>query len=920
MSSLALVAFAAVTHTLQHDKMPTFAEIQHAENSHRKTDTKTTEATAESVDSKRKTRDLLRATFGLQAGRGLWGLEPIDLRPGLGPKKFSQSGLEDPRHRHRAHSTDGLFHSEHLRELYSVPLRRHVWGEPQYELHAAWGELFLDLIFVGAAYRLGGVVKDSFCDASDAAGSGSASGSASASASASASGSIGDGSGSASSSGSSGGTYGRLLGSAAPGPTGDDCPLPGLGVLYCAALFLCSLRIWLCDLHYRARFEAQSRFHKLLDLLGYLLLVYAAANMQSVHLYLTTDSAFGFFVISFLAAHGLWILRWLELALLSLDEETRRFSSLRLVDDTPAMAWWVGAWVLQSHHPKSFGVPVLLIVGSLWTDVRLHWRVHRAAFLHACDPGGEIKHMTKDRTRVPMNVEFAIHRFNEFMMLMVGEGVLQLVISDTVGGIQTSFYNIALVSGFVLAVTMLYSWNVTEPHHATGHAFARSSRPAALYLLLMPPNAFAILLAGIGVKMVFVDPARYLQPGLEFEQRLLVSTSLAACFVLQLVRQPLHVVGLLNYYGLRRQLENKPALLFLLLRVATIVTMVGLSFVDGTSVVDFLLMQCIGALFACGFHHMQVHFRPDADDLTAHHGHHTPASWHAHGGHGAHPAHGAHGTHGAHDQKAGDGAHRPSTVLWAKAADVTVTKRKNRKKASCMIQQSFIGHVQSMIAARSSHAPRESKDTHAHHAAASPSSRPSNVPSTSSRAASRRPTRDLTHRGDSFTTRGALKANRAALNIEMAIASSQQAAMRAQEERVTHALAKSPSVKVTVYTPAPTCAAGIIRAPSISERLSHASTSSKHRVHFSQDTDASERRLPSLASVESAGSSVVDAEPLGAEQSEMSSWIAEASEVGAQVALVRKPPEGVLGGAGACASARARGAAGGSGGASPGRV
>ena len=33
-------------------------------------------------------------------------------------------------------------------------------------------------------------------------------------------------------------------------------------------------------------------------------------------------------------------------------------------------------------------------------------------------------------------------------------------------------------------------------------------------------------------------------------------------------------------------------------------------------------------------------------------------------------------------------------------------------------------------------------------------------------------------------------------------------------------------VKVTVYTRAPTCGAGIIRAPSISERLSHASTSS----------------------------------------------------------------------------------------------
>ena len=32
-------------------------------------------------------------------------------------------------------------------------------------------------------------------------------------------------------------------------------------------------------------------------------------------------------------------------------------------------------------------------------------------------------------TRVPFNVEFTIHRFAEFMMLMVGETVLQLVLA-----------------------------------------------------------------------------------------------------------------------------------------------------------------------------------------------------------------------------------------------------------------------------------------------------------------------------------------------------------------------------------------------------------------------------------------------------------------------------------------------------------
>ena len=39
---------------------------------------------------------------------------------------------------------------------------RHLWGEPQYELHPGAQELFLDLIFVGVAYRIGSVLMVGF--------------------------------------------------------------------------------------------------------------------------------------------------------------------------------------------------------------------------------------------------------------------------------------------------------------------------------------------------------------------------------------------------------------------------------------------------------------------------------------------------------------------------------------------------------------------------------------------------------------------------------------------------------------------------------------------------------------------------------------------------------------------------------------
>ena len=283
-----------------------------------------------------------------------------------------------------------------------------------------------------------------------------------------------------------------------------------MGVLWALGLFLCCLRIWYNDLHYRSRFESASRVHRFLDVTGYFLLVYAAANIEPVHEYMREGSPqLGIFLIVITCAQGLWLMRWLEIAVFSRDEESRRFSALRLVDDGPVLIWWLLAWLnfnrsLDGVH--AYGVPVCLIIGAYWTDIRLNVRVHRMAILRGCDPDGEVRHIPKERTRVPMNVEFAIHRLNEFMMLMVGEGVLQLVINKTTEWTNHPGWNASLVSGFVLSLALLYSWNVTEPHHQTGHAFARSSRPAAFYLLIAPLNAFAVLSAGIGIKIVLSTP------------------------------------------------------------------------------------------------------------------------------------------------------------------------------------------------------------------------------------------------------------------------------------------------------------------------------------------------------------------------------------------------------------------------------
>ncbi len=416
-----------------------------------------------------------RRLLGLEAGRSLWGLEPYDLRPSLGS---GTQDVESTQMRRKSHSTGGgAVGLRGPRMFWRVPRRRHVWGESQYELHAGWGELFLDLIFVGAAYRLGKVIKFSFysCDPGPAHAGGE-----------------------------------RMLEEAAYG-YGDrpQCVGALTGVLWTVALFQVVHSLWLADLHYRARYDATDSFHRATDLLGHLMLVYGSANIRPVHEYAKDIVGFASFVGPCAGLQLLWLLRWLEIGLLSRDEESRRFSASRLVDDGPIVLLWIASLLVALYTPQGGAHPAaaaLLLLGGYWTDLRQMWRVWRAVWLKKLDAyldasprasaasapasrGKKVKHpkaMPKARTRVPINVEFAIHRFNEFMMLMIGECILTLVLQqDETGAMADTTWEhaVTLISGFGLAVALLYSFNISEPHHATGDPTPPPS-PA-----LAPPRA-----------------------------------------------------------------------------------------------------------------------------------------------------------------------------------------------------------------------------------------------------------------------------------------------------------------------------------------------------------------------------------------------------------------------------------------------
>ena len=95
--------------------------------------------------------------LGLRPGKDVWGLEDYDM--GLCATKVEWYEEAEP---HEMHKMPTWWDTPWKR----VPDVRHLWGEPQYELHPGPQELFLDLIFVGVAYRIGTVLKVAFysCD------------------------------------------------------------------------------------------------------------------------------------------------------------------------------------------------------------------------------------------------------------------------------------------------------------------------------------------------------------------------------------------------------------------------------------------------------------------------------------------------------------------------------------------------------------------------------------------------------------------------------------------------------------------------------------------------------------------------------------------------------------------------------------
>ena len=393
--------------------------------------------------------------LGLSAERECWGIRAHDTESCLCKKGARKRWFETPgvSHGHGHEQAD----TWSTVPWYEAPHLRHHWGEPQEPLHTGAGDLFLDLIFVGVAYRVGIVMKAAFysCEPTSSSGYGS----------------YGYGYG-------YGGNTTRRRELAPSGANQPECVGLGLGLAYALAPFMCMYMIWSIEREYKASYACRSKVHYALELLNSLALVVASMSIDTVASYRGVLGATALMLTLGALVFSLfvWILRLTEVALSSEYEAPRRQSSALVVLGLQVLACWLGGWaliVVPVQSAQEAAMRADICVGLMWLGaLRWRWQQFASPLRLLLVPGAR---PIIERAFVISNMGFQFHRNNEFMFLMLGETVLQTVVatagrSDAEGVQERTMLGLTkltAIMSFLIAVEMMYCFRSMVAHQIT---------------------------------------------------------------------------------------------------------------------------------------------------------------------------------------------------------------------------------------------------------------------------------------------------------------------------------------------------------------------------------------------------------------------------------------------------------------------
>ena len=545
---------------------------------------------------------------------------------------------------HASHDAHGSHDSHDSRQcqVLEMPKLRRNWDEPEGHGHADWGSVFVDLVYVGVAYSLGIVLKNAFYSckppgyksssygssdygSSDYAkacrrGGGDAAACVAAAcrrggeevAKCAAACRRGGGDAKACDSASSayypppyGGSkyypppehHRMLLAEASDKPYCVEDPAMWIGMFYIFVIFLVLFNQWFNDLLWKARFHATGVVHVLCDCSVYLLLMWAAVTIGDVQVLRMSSMWFYFSLFNTLTG-VLWILRYKHVAFFHPKECVRREASSFIMSEWGATALRIAATIVASDNDDTRqmkrAVPLLLLFSGLYSNARMLWRV-------AVMPQALVE--TWQDIAAPLDVSFIIGRCNEFIMLMFGETILQIVISnlppsdagdnDLYLNPAQARYMISMLASFGIILTILHSHVNTVPSDSSKHAIRRSLPTAAIFYLFYMIKSFMVMSVGIGVKIALYAPEA--EGFFSEDQRLQLAFSIAMAFATQYVLHPTHS-GLYAYYGPFFNFESAFRSTLFFLRVGTVVASLAVYKIE-TKPWIFLLIEaalCVG--------------------------------------------------------------------------------------------------------------------------------------------------------------------------------------------------------------------------------------------------------------------------------------------------------------------------------------
>lgn len=101
-----------------------------------------------------------------------------------------------------------------------------------------------------------------------------------------------------------------------------------------------------------------------------------------------------------------------------------------------------------------------------------------------------------------MNVDYSIHRYGEWVMLLLGESVLSLLIVKFIPsqGYQQVFY-----CGVVSIALLQYLHFRSQPHHADEHAMRRSRTAGIFFVSVLQIYSIALVVMGTSFKMLLYE-------------------------------------------------------------------------------------------------------------------------------------------------------------------------------------------------------------------------------------------------------------------------------------------------------------------------------------------------------------------------------------------------------------------------------